>query len=194
MPIGTDQLIVSEIARRIAADFPLQTYLLPTWPLGTSAQYVGQAGAVSLRNETLWAVVRDIVLSLCDHNILFVAVINNHGSTATPNAYPVGNLIVKTAVRQLNYETPKLSAIWLQPFAVGREILKALFSLVDQEVQLDVVETAILLHLAPTLVGPLPPGGVWGKTSEASAEKGRFALEAVVKVSSEYIEHSFYAT
>lgn len=215
LPIGTDHLVVSEIARRIAADFPLQTFLLPTWPLGTSAQHVGQAGTVSLRNETLWAVVRDIVLSLCDHNIRFVAVINNHGSTETPNAYPVGNLIVKTAVRQLNYETPKLSAIWLQPFAVGREALKALFSSADQEVHTGVVETSILMHLAPTLVGSLPPdytsmsspawmsffndlsitpGGVWGETSEASAEKGRFALDAVVKGSSEYIEHSFYAT
>lgn len=214
LPIGTDQLIVSEIARRVALQLPLQTFLLPTWPLGTSIQHAEQAGTISLRNETLWAVVRDIVLSLCDHNIRFVAVINNHGSTAAPNAYPVGNLIVKTAIRQLNYETPSLSAIWVQPFAVGRAALKALFSEVDQEVHAGAVETSILMHLAPTLVGSLPqdytsmsspawitffnflmiaPGGVWGKPSEASSEKGRLVLDALVKATSEYIEHCFYA-
>jgi creatinine amidohydrolase len=212
LPIGTDHLIVTEIARRVATDLPLQTFLLPTWPLGTSIQHAGQAGAISLRSETLWAVVRDIVLSLCDHNVRFVAVINNHGSTAVPNAYPVGNSIVKTAVRQLNYEIPNLTAIWIQPFTAGRQALKALFSSVDQEVHAGAVETSILMHLVPDLVGSLPqdytttsspawmsffdflamaPGGVWGKPSEATAEKGQLAMDVIVRTTSEYIRQCF---
>jgi creatinine amidohydrolase len=212
LPIGTDQLIVSEIARRVAEILPFQTFLLPTWPLGMSFQHDGQAGAISLRYDTLWAVVRDIILSLCDHNIRFVAVINNHGSIAVPNAYPVGNSIVKPAVRQLNYETPTLSAIWVQPFTVARETLKALFSSPDQEVHAGALETSILMNLEPILVGTLPqdyttmssfswlgfldshtifPGGVWGKPSEATAEKGQLALDAIVRATSEYIGQCF---
>jgi len=212
LPISTDQLIVSEIARRVASDLPLQTFLLPTWPLGTSCQHAGQSGAISLRYETLWAVVGDIVHSLYDHNIRLVAVINNHGSPASSSAYPVGNLIVKTAVRQLNYEIPKLAAIWVQPFAAGREALRTLFSSIDQELHAGAVETSILMHLVPTLVGSLPPdyttksspdwmnffdfltmapGGVWGKPGEATAEKGKLALDAVVRATTDYIERSY---
>jgi creatinine amidohydrolase/Fe(II)-dependent formamide hydrolase-like protein len=64
------------------------------------------------------------------------------------------------------------------------------------------------MHLAPTLIGSLPtdhvpgptdfaasftitPQGIWGRPSEASAERGKLALEAVVGATVEYIEHSF---
>jgi creatinine amidohydrolase/Fe(II)-dependent formamide hydrolase-like protein len=175
-------------------------------------QHVGQAGAVSLSFETLWTVVRDIVLSLYEHDIRHVAVINNHGSAVTSTTRPVGNFIVKTAVRQLNYENPGLTALWVQPFAAGREALQVLFPSACQDVHAGAVESSILMHLLPTLVGPLPidhvseltptlmdffdfhtiaPGGVWGRPSEASAEKGKLALDAVVRATAEYIELSF---
>jgi creatinine amidohydrolase len=212
LPIGTDQTIVSEIALRVAAQLPYSTFLLPTWPLGMSLQHIGQAGTVSLGFETLWHVVRDIVLSLHEHNISNVAVINNHGSAMTSTSRPIGNFIVKTAIRQLNYETPGLTAIWVQPFAAAREGLKALFPSAGLEVHAGAVETSILMHLVPALVGPLPldhvsdltpawmdfvefltivPDGVWGNPSEASAEKGSLALNAIVKSTADYIEHSF---
>lgn len=130
----------------------------------------------------------------------------------TTTTRPVGNFIVKTAVRQLNYETPGLTAIWVQPFAAAREALAALFPSARQEIQAGAVETSILVHLAPDLVGPLPrdhvpsaspayldfaplqrlaPDGVWGRPSEASAEKGAQALEAAVAATVEYIERTF---
>ena len=212
LPIGTDQFIVTEIARRAAGLLSFPTFLLPTWPLGLSMQHTGQAGTVSLGFETLWAVVRDIVLALHEHDIQHVAIINNLGSPATSTARPIGNFIVKIAVRQLNYETPGLTAIWVQPFSAGRKELKELFSSADQDIHAGAIETSILMHLAPALVGPLPPDNapefhsawmdntysfpiapdeVWGKPGESSAEKGKQALDAVVNATVEYIEHSF---
>jgi creatinine amidohydrolase len=184
-PLGTDQFIVSEIAIRVAADLSFPTYLLPTWPFGTSMKEAGKAGAISLGFETLWAVVRDIVLSLYEHNIRYVVVINNHGSPAASTAVPVGNSIVKTAVRQLNYETPGLTTIWVQPFAAGRGALAALFSSVGPDVEM--VESAILMHLAPVLM----PGRAEAGGGNAFAGKGKLALDAVVKATVEYIQHSF---
>lgn len=187
LPIGTDRIIVSEIARGVAAHLPASTFLLPTWSLGTSIQHAGQSGTISLGFETLWAVVNDIVLSLYEHSIRKVVVINNHGSPKTSTAWPSGNFIVKTAVRQLNYEHSGLNAIWVQPFAVGRQALKDLFPLADQDIHEGEVEISLLMHLAPTLVS-LSPGQV---DKAITAEKGKSAFDAVVHATVEYIEYSF---
>lgn len=212
LPIGTDGILMSDIARRVAERLTEPTFLLPTWPIGTALHHAGQPGAVTLGYETLWAVVRDIVVSLHAHGISRVVVLNNHGAALTTTARPLGNFIVKTAVRQLNYETPGLTAIWVQPFAAGRDALAELFPSAHQDVHAGAVETSILLHLAPELVGKPPadhvpavdpavldstplaqvaPNGVWGRPSEASAEKGKRALEAVVDATTAYIRQTF---
>lgn len=212
LPVGTDGLIITEIARRVAACLAAPTFLLPTWPLGTSGHHAGQPGAIYLGFATLWAVVRDVVTSLSEHGVRRVAVLNNHGSAMASTTRPLGNFIVKTAVRQLNYEVPGLTAIWVQPFAAAGAALSALFPSASEEAHAGAVETSILMHLAPNLVGPLPPdyipalsaayldfmpfhklapGGVWGRPGEASAERGAQALEVVVDATVEYIERTF---
>jgi creatinine amidohydrolase len=212
LPIGTDTIILTEIARRVANRLVANTFLLPTWPLGTSVRHAGEPGTIYLHFETLWAVVRDVVTSLHQHGIHQVAVLNNHGSPLTSMSRPLGNFVVKTAVRQLNYETPGLAAIWVQPFAAARTSLAKLFNLARDEVHAGSIETAMLMYLAPDLVGALPPdevpsvsvshfelmrfkqlapGGVWGRPSHSSAEKGAQALELAVNATVEYIEGTF---
>jgi creatinine amidohydrolase/Fe(II)-dependent formamide hydrolase-like protein len=212
LPVGTDRIIIGEIARRTAERLDAPTVLLPTWSLGTSGHHAGQAGALSLRFETLWSMVRDVVTALHEHGIHQVAVINNHGSAMTGTARPIGNFIVKTAVRQLNYETPGLTAIWIQPFAAARAALAEILPSANCELHAGAVETCLLLHLAPDLVGTLPPdnvpsispsylhfapfaklvpAGIWGKPSEASAETGVRALDALVQATIDYIETTF---
>ncbi len=212
LPVGSDVLLMGAIAWRIAERLNARTFLLPTWPLGTSGHHARQRGVVYLNFETLWAVVRDVVTALYEHGIPRVVVLNNHGSALTTTSRPLGNFIVKTAVRQLNYETPGLTAIWVQPFAAARQALSALFPSACEEVHAGAVETSILMHLVPEHVGPLSPdhtpefspayldftpfhnlapAGVWGRPSEASAEKGAQALEAVVDATVAYIERTF---
>ncbi len=212
LPVGTDRIIVGEIARQTAERLESPTVLLPTWTLGTSGHHAGEAGAVSLRFETLWAVVRDVVTSLHEHGIHQVAVINNHGSAMTGTSRPIGNFIVKTAVRQLNYETPGLTAIWVQPFAVARSALVEILPSANCELHAGAVETSLLMHLAPDLVGTAPsdhvpsialnyldfapfakmlPEGIWGKPGEASAEAGARVLDAVVQATRHYIATTF---
>jgi creatinine amidohydrolase len=212
LPVGSDILLMDAISRRVAERLAARTFLLPVWPLGTSGPHAGQPGAVALGFETLWAVVHDVVTSLHEHGIHRVAVLNNHGAALTTTTRPFGNFIVKTAVRQLNYETPGLTAIWVQPFAAAREALGVLFPSAREDVHAGAVETSILMHLAPETVGPLPPDyvpahspayldftpfqqlapdGVWGRPSEASAEQGAQALDAVVAATVEYVERTF---
>jgi len=120
-------------------------------------------------------------------------------------------LLSKTAVRQLNYELPGSTVIWVQPFAAARERLIRLFPSAQQEIHAGAAETAIMMHLAPHLVGILPPDHLpdanetflnyvpfrsWhpmalGETSEVSATKGSEALDAVVMATADYIQHTF---
>lgn len=212
LPIGADLIIMTEIARRVAERLAPPLFILPTWPLGASGQHAGQPGAIYLKNETLWFAVRDIVTSLHSHGIQRVVVLNNHGSAMTSTSLPLGNFIVKTAVRQLNYETDGLTAIWVQPFAAAGQALRALFSDPQQEVHAGAIETAILMHLAPEFVGDMPPDhlpdldatylnfmpftrlspcGVWGRPSEATPEKGAEALDLVSAATADYIRQTF---
>ncbi|MGQ0571927.1 MAG: creatininase family protein, partial [Armatimonadota bacterium] len=50
LPVGTDGLIISAIARGVAQRLRAPTYLLPVWPLGASGSHMGQPGAVSLEH------------------------------------------------------------------------------------------------------------------------------------------------
>jgi creatinine amidohydrolase len=212
LPIGADILIIEAIARVVAGRLPATVFLLPTWPLGFSIHHDGEPGTISLSYETLSAVVSDVAASLHQHGVHKFVVINDHGTAGTSTALPVGNSIVKTAVRQLNYANPGLVSIWVQPFAAGREKLDEIFPSARQEIHAGAVETSILMHLAPRSVGPIPPdeipsagpeylsftkfsrlssSGVWGRPGEASAEKGKEALEAVVDATVIYIEDTF---
>jgi creatinine amidohydrolase len=212
LPVGVDAILMDAVARAVAERMSMPTFLLPTWPLGTSGHHAGQPGAVYLGFETLWAVVRDVVTALHEHGVRQVVVLNNHGSAAMTTTRPVGNFVVKTAVRQLNYETAGLTAIWVQPFAAARDELSWLFPSAQREVHAGAVETALLMHLRPELVGPLPedhtpdqsvvyldfapfrqlaPEGVWGCPGEASPEKGAQAFAAVVEATLGYVERTF---
>ena len=213
LPVSTDQIIIDAISRRVAEALDMKLFLLPTLPLGTSALHGEAPGTIWLGEETLYRVVYDLVESLYEHNIRTVAVINNHGGATESTVIPRGNYIVKTAVRQLNYDYPDKKAIWVQPFTVAGEEMRHIFESAEEEIHAGEVETSILLHLAEELVkgrgqdylpekatkeyldfasfARIAPGGIWGRPGLASAEKGAEAFEAAVRATAAYIKQSF---
>jgi creatinine amidohydrolase len=211
LPVATDWLVVEHIARRVAEELP-DSLLLPCLPFGTSLGHLGTAGTVGLAWPTLLHVITDVVGSLLAQDIERVAVINNLGEVAGIPVQPRGNFIAKTAVRQLNYANPRLQALWLQPMTVAAAELRTIFDSWSDDVHAGEVETSLMLALRPDLVkgrgadhvpavarqftdwapfGQLAPGGVWGRPSLASVEKGQRALEAAVQASVAYIRESF---
>lgn len=214
LPIGFDVLLMNRLAPQVAERLSQPTYLLPTWPLGSSVAFDGQPGSLWLGYETLWVVIRDVVESLHYHGIHHVAVLNNHGAAATTTTRPHGNFIGKTAVRQLNYEVEGLTAIWVQPFAAARRALLDLFPNAPDDLHAGDIETSLAMHIAPERVGKPPmdsvpstprpyldfvpfarlaPDGVWGYPQRASAEKGARAFDAIVAATADYIETTFSA-
>jgi creatinine amidohydrolase len=187
-------------------------YLLPTMPLGTSGLHRGTAGTIALEWSTLMQVIYDLVEALVAQGIGKVVVINGLGGANETTVRPRENYIVKTAVRQLNYDLPELDAIWVQPFTVAAQDLREILASADQDVHAGELATSLMLHLAPDAVKgtgadflpdagkeyldyvafeTLCPDGVWGKPSVASPDKGQRALEAAVQRTVAYIEDSF---
>lgn len=212
LPVASDWLIVEAIAEEMANRLEAATFRLPVFPYGTSASHADVAGTVSLSADTLFCVVRDVVESLYAHGITRVVVVNNHGIASGTTVIPHGNFVVKSAVRQVNYDHPAMDAIWVQPFAAARTELAAIFDASGDDVHAGDVETSVLLHLRGELVkgrandfvpkagrefldfvpfSDLCPAGVWGRPSQASADKGARAFEAAVTGAVEYVAGAF---
>ncbi len=212
LPVGTDWMIVDAIARRVAVQLGVGCYLLPTMPYGSSASHGGSAGTLWLAPNTLMHVVRDIAEALLAQGVHQVAVINSHGGAGESTVKPLGNYVVKTAVRQLNYDHPDLHAIWVQPFTAAKGEILELLPRAGEELHAGVLETSVLLHLREELVkrpgedylptlsreyldylpfSQICPSGVWGHPSLATASLGEAILAGAVRGTVHYIRESF---
>jgi creatinine amidohydrolase len=193
LPLWTDALIASEVAAR--AGERLGAMVLPTVPYGTSAEHRGLPGSVWLREETLAAVIQDLVLGCADSITPRVAVLSGLG----------GNWVLRPAVRAVNARHSHVS--------VGLVPERVMWGdLMGEDLHAGDVETSIVMHLDPGSVGSLPddhvpdvprealdllsmeqltPDGVWGFPSKASAEAGAAAVEQMAARVHDYLATTF---
>jgi creatinine amidohydrolase len=212
LPLATDLILMEAITRGVADAMTETTFTLPVFPYGTSLSQAAFAGTIWLTADTLLSVVHDVVESLYEHGIQRVAVLNNHGGANETSVVPRGNFVVKTAVRQLNYDYPDRDAIWVQPFTAARDELRAIFGSAAEEVHAGEIETSLLLALQADVKPERPPdfipdvsrdylnfvafdrispSGVWGRPRLANEENGKRALKAAIDGTIRYISESF---
>jgi len=212
LPVGTDYIITEEITKRVTKELNEEIYLLPTFPFGTSIGHTGTGGTIYMKYSTLMKVIKDLVESLYYQGINKVVLINNHGRAGGSRIVPQGNYITKTAVRQLNYEYPESSVIWVQPFSEAGEDLLKIFDSCEHDVHAGEIETSLMLFLKEKMVkkqkdGNIPDlsveflnylpfnqiskDSVWGKPELGSFEKGEKALNILVQKTVEYIKNTF---
>jgi creatinine amidohydrolase len=204
LPVGTDFMVVSEVARRVGKK--LGAYVVPTVPFGTSYEHRGFAGTVSIRPDTLYRFVKEMIVSCYEQGIMKAAVLLGHG----------GLWAVKPAIRDLNYEHPEGMAIWMSPFdrAVRAQgLLDGVMETADQEVHAGEIEVSCIMAIDEEAVKmehavdyvpkvsrefldyvpmkAISPCGVWGIPSKATKEKGERCLEAYAESTAQYILKSF---
>lgn len=183
LPLETDLFFAGVIGRAVAER--LGAMLLAPLPYSNSLEHLGFAGTVTLKPETLKAVVWDIAESAGGWGIRHLVLLNAHG----------GNFMLVPAARQWNMEgrTPHLLLI---DFYSG-------LSGVGDNLHACEVEASLMLHLSPERLRleraedfvprwPRPdlthlgmkgcsPRGVWGYPTRATADKGRRWLEEGVQ-------------
>ena len=142
MPLGTDALVPTELARRLSARTGV--LVAPPLPYGMSLHHLGFPGSLSLRPETLAHVLEDLLHSLYRHGFRRVFVINGHGGNTASLQMALANVLGK-----LPDLVVKLRHWWRDP--VMSELLQAALG-VSYPRHADAGETAPVLSLRPDLV------------------------------------------
>lgn len=82
MTLDSDLAIADAFARRLEAELGDDALLCPAIPYGLSEHHLAFAGTLTLRAETLLAVVRDVVDGLVRWGMRRVLLVNGHGGNA----------------------------------------------------------------------------------------------------------------
>jgi creatinine amidohydrolase len=214
LPLDTDTFLVTSVVEAAAqlAGAHGPVLVPPTIFAGSSAHHMAFAGTVTLRPETLAAVVRDVCLSLAQHGFRRLLVVNGHGGNRAVVAATVQSIGAEApvSVSALDYWTLATDVVTelresppggmahacefetslmlhLRPESVrteliAREIPEPRFSLE----RLDLFERAPLTVHWKT--HELSSSGVLGAPDLATAEKGRVFFEACVAGLADLIE------
>ena len=200
LPLATDSMEAEAVARGVAER--LDSFLLPVLSFSNSEAHVGFRGSVSLSPTTLLAVVKDLALDLIGQGFRRVVLLNVHG----------GNLILRSAVREINQSTTRGRAIVVQPLSLAAAELARIFPDYRDEVHAGGFETSLIMAIAPEAtkgtaedavpdapveafdylsMRRLSPSGIWGRPSQASRERGEQALEVLIEKAATYIVQTF---
>lgn len=199
LPLATDTFIACLIAERIANAYDLR--LLPPLSISCSQEHTGWAGTVSVSAATLCQVIQDVHADLTQQGVPRLALINAHG----------GNHVLSNLVLQANMESHSPTMVLFpgrDEWVKSREDAR-LESTYSDDMHAGEIETSILLHAAPELVGdhsaadhrahPRPhisitgmrgytSTGVIGTPSRATATKGEAVLDSLTRQFADYLK------
>ncbi|OXT09235.1 creatinine amidohydrolase [Thermoanaerobacterium thermosaccharolyticum] len=200
LPLGTDTIIATEISKIICNR--TGAILLPTLSFGYSWVWRDIPGTVSLEQDHLEIVIKDIAHSLSRYGIKLLVIVNGHDAN---------NASMKYATRELMDEI-KMNVIYL---FYTDDLEKIIKEYCQSETWYGMFhacefETSLMLALRPDLVDmnkavkeyPLKPllygkstislenlseSGVYGDPTIASEEKGNNMLKVIVEKMVNYV-------
>ena len=144
LPLGTDTILAHAVALAAAKDATDAVVLPPPW-YGFSAHHMRFPGSITLRVETLMAMVEDIAASVISHGFGRILIVNGHGG----NNGAID--VLASTLGHKHYGTARIAA--LTYFQLARE---AIADLRQSETggmgHAGEFETALLQHLRPKLV------------------------------------------
>lgn len=196
LPLVTDTVVAGAIAAEVAAAYPV--HHLPPLTISCSHEHADWPGTVSISATTLFAVVRDIAESLRRSGIGTLILVNGHGGN-----YVLRNVVQESAGSGTRMALFPGSADWdAARKRAGVETPS------HSDMHAGEVETSILLHTRPELVGAgyetadfladdrrhlltlgmrgYTESGVIGRPSLGSAGKGKELLAGLVESFAEY--------
>jgi len=151
LPLATDALFADRLLDRVLARLPaaLPIWRLPLQSLGFSPEHQSFAGTLTLPAELLIAQVVAVGQQLASLGFARLVLFNAHGGQIA---------LLQVAARQLRASAPALAVlpcfVWSGPDGIAALIPQPERS---EGLHAGLAETSLMLHLAPELVGPLPP-------------------------------------
>ena len=149
LPLLTDTMICTEIARRAEVELGDEALFLPTLWVGASDHHRAFPGTVSIHNETYVRVLTDALESLIDAGFRRVFLLNAHGGNVTPGRQAIYDVQLK------HREEPDLWLAFASWMTVAAERIAALEEVEQEHVSHACEqETSMILNLRPELVRP----------------------------------------
>lgn len=191
LPLSTDTYQAVHVCRRLAEGMD-NVLVAPTVHYGQCSSTANFPGSISLRFDTVRALIRDIVSELYRQGVRNIAVISGHAGRNHIAA-------MSEAAREVVAEHPDLRVMTLSDFDLAYERLGKEFPADDGHG--GAVETARVMAIRPDLVrGTGPPStpqmprwahlpdperiwtqGYYGYPQEATPEKGKALNEWIVE-------------
>lgn len=169
--MGVDTAIAAALARDLAHRFAPRLALLPAVPYGISYHHMAFTGSLTLRAETLDAILTDLVTSLGQHGVRTLIVVNGHGGNTAPLVTTFGRL------RAQGFRVAALSWFGLGGDVAAQIARSPLYGHACE------VETSVALALTPDLVRAdrLTPGAVKPLPFRHADIRGPARVEAVYR-------------
>lgn len=153
LPLGTDGLFVDRVLEAVLQRLPetLPIWRLPLATPGFSPEHGGFPGTLSLGAELLIAQVKAVGSGLAAAGFERLVLFNGHGGQIA---------LLQVAARELRQREPRLAVfpVFLWSGADGLQSLVPAAEW-EQGLHAGLLETSLMLHLAPELVGEDRPAG-----------------------------------
>ena len=217
LPLGTDSYQAIDFSEEIAKRAGCLC-APPIW-FGDSSHHLGKAGTISLRQDTVIAVLKDVYRSLIRHGFTKIITFNGHRRANNP--------VIQIAASQVKDDHPDVLFALYDPILIAAEAHKRLRSAQGEGIHGGETEASHMLFRHPELVHTekferahgiliespytpadyfasgdkviwirswkdqlkMAPRGHHGDPTRASEEKGKELLEAVVANGVEFIEY-----
>lgn len=109
LPLGTDAMGAIAVARKIRERIPIA--IAPPILVGYSPYHMSWPGGMTLRSETLLAVLGDYGASLVQHGVRQIVFLNGHGGNKPLIDVAASDLQLRTGVRTLVVNYPYLNEL-----------------------------------------------------------------------------------
>ncbi len=196
LPLGTDTIHVYEVCKEASRQIPI--FVAPPLFYGVCRSTRNHPGTVGVRASTLRTVTADLVSDLYRQGLRHFLIISGHASNLQVSCLTeVGEELLQT------YPDIRLATLSILDLAMDgwQEVI-----VTKDDFHAGEVETSVMLHLRPQLVGEARPrewprfpkhllvrdklrywpGGVWGDASHASERKGKklfdLSVEALLRL------------
>lgn len=147
LPMLTDTMIVSEVARRAEAVLGDEALFLPTLWVGASDHHRAMPGTVSIGNNHYVALLEDMMESLIGGGFRRIFLLNGHGGNITPGRQALYNVQLR------HRDKPELYLAFSSWWAIAAEQVAAIQGLEAKSVtHACEQETSMLLRIHPELV------------------------------------------
>lgn len=198
LPVSTDSIHTVAVLERVAEALP--ALLAPLLPIGRAEHHMAFPGTMSVRHETLHALIRDCCDSLFQHGFRHVLIYSGHGGNAAPLARIVEDLVREDAGRSIIGCTdwqvydgalfPCAESLGVDKFAAGWHAGE-----LETSMMLELRSELVLMdRAAPDFLGDLAdvrqqlmsegiqkiaPSGVLGDPRSATRAHGRAYMQAL---------------